>query len=146
MTNKLGHHSLLLSLLLSLLFTQHTWAKNEETQILIKRIYDSETNANPTYKEEKIVFTKKDNMFVNEICLKKAAKPCEAFAKAKTKPTETNQKDGFLGHPASSRCLAYQGKNLIFFSPEGKEYDVCQFSDNSMVDSWDLYYKQNPKK
>lgn len=79
-------------------------------------------------------------------CFKAGANPtCEAATAANDK-AETKSKRENNFHPAALFCEARGGKNLIAFDHKKDEYNFCRFKDNSMVNSWAMYLKHNPKK
>lgn len=88
---------------------------------------------------------------VNELeydtsCFKAGKTPsCEA-AKAAVLATPPKYKQENLFHPAAQFCEARGGKNLIALDHKKDEYNFCRFKDRSMVNSWAMYLKHNPKK
>lgn len=48
-------------------------------------------------------------------------------------------------HPASEFCFAKGGRNYVLENEKKDQVDVCKFTDNSMIDSWDLYYAHHKR-
>lgn len=88
---------------------------------------------------------------VNELefdtsCFKVGKTPsCEA-AKAAAVTTPPKYATENMFHPAALYCEARGGKNLIALDHKKDEYNFCRFKDKSMVNSWAMYLKHNPKK
>ena len=79
-------------------------------------------------------------------CFSKGTTPtCEA-ANAAAITTPPKYKRENLFHPAALFCEARGGRNLIAIDSKHDEYNFCRFKDNSMVNSWAMYLKHNPKK
>lgn len=93
-----------------------------------------------------ILFTtqKVDSLEIDSACAKTKPPKCQAFlAKddhAKALPAPHPQ----LNHPAALNCQGKGGQNLIALNSQKKEYDFCRFKDNSMVESWSLYFREHP--
>ncbi len=83
-----------------------------------------------------------DELELETSCLKSGKPSCEAFQASKT-PNPTLKE---VFHPAANHCEAKGGRNLIALDKNKDEYNFCRFKDNSMVNAWSLYLKQNPKK
>jgi putative hemolysin len=95
-----------------------------------------------------IVFkTKEANELEFDIsCFKNGKTPaCEA-ATAANNTTPPKYKRENLFHPAALFCEARGGRNLIAIDHKKDEFNFCRFKDNSMVNSWAMYLKHNPKK
>ncbi len=99
---------------------------------------------NDKYSDVKIKTYEKANL--TESCFKGGKPNCKAWttfnAKAKT---PTKNPTPLAGNPAALYCWDVGAKNRILKAQNGDQYDFCVFDDNSMVDSWDLYYKHFPK-
>lgn len=80
---------------------------------------------------------------VNSICF--TIKNCKAIAAAKELQSSSKPTLG-IGHPAAQYCQLVGGKNIILTDSKRNQIDYCLFSDESMVDAWDLYYKHHPKR
>jgi putative hemolysin len=95
-----------------------------------------------------IVFKTKE---VNELeldtsCFKAGNTPnCEAATAASNKTAPKYKREN-LFHPAALFCEARGGRNLIAIDSKHDEFNFCRFKDNSMVNSWAMYNKYNPKK
>lgn len=88
---------------------------------------------------------------VNELeydtsCFKAGKTPSCDAAKAAVISTPPKYKQENLFHPAAQFCEARGGKNLIVLDHKKDEYNFCRFKDKSMVNSWAMYLKHNPKK
>lgn len=99
---------------------------------------------NDKYEQRKIKTYQKANL--NEACFKAGKPSCKAWtvymAKAKT---PTKNPTPLAGNPAALYCWDVGAKNRILKAQNGDQSDFCVFDDNSMIDSWDLYYKHFPK-
>ncbi|MNL38071.1 hypothetical protein D3C87_1602570 [compost metagenome] len=86
---------------------------------------------------------KYDDLEYSVGCIKN--KNCQASKAAQDK-TAPKYKTDNLFHPAAQFCEARGGKNLIALNDKKEEFNFCRFQDNSMVNSWSMYLKHNPKK
>lgn len=76
-------------------------------------------------------------------CIKN--RDCQASKAAQDKSAPKYKTEN-LFHPAAQFCEARGGKNLIALNDKKEEFNFCRFPDNSMVNSWSMYLKHNPKK
>lgn len=74
-----------------------------------------------------------------------AKNKCLALEATKKKVVTKVSRVPLLGNPASTYCKSAGGVSRILIGQDKKQYDYCMFQDESMIDSWDLYYKHNPK-
>lgn len=88
----------------------------------------------------------KDGVLVSENCAVK----CQALTALKNRsPILIMKKDKLsryinsVGHPASQLCFQLGGTNILEKNDHGHERDICQFSDQSRIASWDLYKFHN---
>lgn len=86
-----------------------------------------------------------EGLKLDSSCQPKAAKKptCEAFQIGLNGKAKKNQ--GFNGSPASQFCSDLGGVNLIALNELKQEFNFCEFKDGSLVNSWSLYDKRNPK-
>lgn len=99
---------------------------------------------NDKYELMKIKTFQKANL--NEACFKAGKPNCKAWTVFNGSPKErTKSKTPLAGNPAANYCWDVGAKNRILKAQNNDEYDFCVFDDNSMIDSWDLYYKHFPK-
>jgi len=104
------------------------------------RIYE-----NDVYKNVKI--SEFQGAHLNSECIKGGKPQCKAWSCFLEKPKPRSKSNFPLaGDPAAQYCWDVEAKNRILKSVDNKQYDYCVFSDNSMIDSWDLYYKHFPRK
>lgn len=140
-------------LLLNFLILPFAFAQNEEAKPTGKPNFPQVPKLNAGeyavfVEKAYIIFKTKD---VNELefditCFKAGKTPaCEA-ATAASITTPPKYKNENLFHPAAQFCEARGGKNLIVLDSKKDEYNFCRFKDNSMVNSWAMYLKHNPKK
>lgn len=99
-------------------------------------------NANYT----SVAISTQDKLHLNDKCSKLIPRKCEALIAASKKSTASTPKTDLTGHPASRYCHDKNGVARILISDDNKQYDFCLFSDGSMIDSWDLYYKHYPRE
>ncbi|MGE5085029.1 MAG: DUF333 domain-containing protein, partial [Bacillota bacterium] len=100
---------------------------------------------NEKYEQIKMVEIQKAQFSAN--CLKGGKLSCDAWKIFTGKPKQQSEsKVPLAGDPAAKYCWDVGAKNRILKSTDNKQYDYCVFSDGSMVDAWDLYYKHFPRK
>ncbi|MBC7398035.1 MAG: DUF333 domain-containing protein [Bdellovibrionales bacterium] len=87
-----------------------------------------------------------ESIRLNENCFAKEKPNCLAYKASKVLATnETPSKTDTIGHPASRNCGSRNGSSRILITKDDKQFDYCQFADGSMIDSWDLYYRNYPR-
>lgn len=75
----------------------------------------------------------------------KAGKPnCLAYAVFSNAKKNVAKTDQQLPNAAAQFCIDQGAINLIALGKDRNEFNFCQFSDKSMVNSWDLYFKYHP--
>lgn len=87
----------------------------------------------------------KDNTQFGKKCSQNP-KSCLAFKAYKIKPINVTKDNELAGHPASDHCEAIGGKVYILEDNKRAQYNFCEFSDGSMIDSWSLYNQFKGKK
>lgn len=85
-----------------------------------------------------------DELILSSDCIIKGSKPTCLAYKASGNPL-AGKEVKFNGNPASDLCTNIEGQNLIALNSLQQEFNFCEFKDGSMVNSWSLYYKINPK-
>ncbi len=89
-----------------------------------------------------------DGLKLDESCKSKLKPTCAAYQVGINGKVnhQVNHKNGeFNGSPASQFCSDLGGANLIALNSQKQEFNFCEFKDGSLVNSWSLYYKRNPK-
>ena len=113
---------------------------NAKGSDLTLRLYNNEK-----YEQIKILDFQKAH--ISSSCIKNGKPSCEAWNIFSGKPKpQSESKIPLAGDPAARYCWDIGAKNRILKSTDNKQYDYCVFSDGSMVDAWDLYYKHFPRK
>ncbi len=69
---------------------------------------------------------------------------CQAYQAVTGKIKETQSSEEAVS-PASVLCTQLGGKNFIAFNEKKEQYNFCRFEDQSLINSWSLFYKRNPK-
>jgi hypothetical protein len=92
-------------------------------------------------KEIKII--KHEGFRISQTCVKALSVKCDAWSALQNKRGFERKDIGTIGNPAASYCASYKAKNIIFINSKKQEFDYCYFSDNSVVDAWDLYNKHH---
>ncbi len=83
---------------------------------------------------------------LSEDCVKNNKPKCLAFEFAQIKPKNLTVKYEGYNNFAAIHCASVNGKNLIALDSKNNQYNFCQFSDKSLVNSWSMYYKSFPNK
>lgn len=86
-----------------------------------------------------------NNFLINDVCMKNPG-TCLALAKTKELPPPSKKDFPIAVHPAAERCVLLGGKNIILQNAKNEDLDFCEFKDDSLIDSWELYYAQTPKE
>lgn len=93
-----------------------------------------------------IKYVIKDGVQVSENCTVK----CQALSALKTRhkvikihKDKLSRYMNSVGHPASQLCFQLGGTNILEKNDHGNERDICRFSDQSRIASWDLYQYHN---
>lgn len=81
-----------------------------------------------------------DELRVSTNCFDKK-KSCQKFFSAKQ--NIIHYKSKLSGNPASIFCAEKKGVSVILRDDKKNEYDFCQFNDEYLIDSWDLFRKYN---
>ena len=79
-------------------------------------------------------------------CFKGKGPKCEAYEFSQIKPKSLIMKNEAFNNMAAIFCEAVHGRNLLALDRKRNEYNFCRFHDDSMVNSWSLYYKHFPQK
>lgn len=79
-------------------------------------------------------------------CFKGKIPKCEAYEFSQIKPKSLMMKNEAFNNMAAIFCEAVHGRNLLALDKNRNEYNFCRFPDDSMVNSWSLYYKHFPQK
>ncbi|MBO9666713.1 MAG: DUF333 domain-containing protein [Bdellovibrio sp.] len=96
-------------------------------------------------KYELVKITEVQKTRVTSNCIKNGKPSCKAWSIFLGKPFKVSaQKVPLLGNPAAHYCWDVGAKNRILKADNNEQTDYCVFDDNSMIDSWDLYYKHFP--
>lgn len=82
---------------------------------------------------------------VNSKCGTNAKVNPKCLALAATKTDLPDKNSNFNGSPASELCTTLKGVNIIAFDNTGGEQNFCKFSDDSLINSWTMYYHYFPK-
>ena len=90
-----------------------------------------------TFEHQRMIFSSKCGS------IKKLNSKCLAFSA--TTQSLSDKESSFNGSPASELCTTLKGVNLVAFDHTGGEQNFCKFTDDSMVNSWSLYYHYFPK-
>ncbi|KHD88728.1 MAG: hypothetical protein OM95_08000 [Bdellovibrio sp. ArHS] len=124
-------------LILSVLLTSYSYASKPAKPKLKPGQYA--VFMNETYRVVESVT--KDQLVISKNC----GSSCLAINALKKKEALPRAPHSAMQNPAAQYCKAVGGTNLIAINSNGAEENLCTFSDNSFVNSWDLFYKRFPK-
>lgn len=77
-------------------------------------------------------------------CFKGGKPNCLAYAVYSNAKKNVANKSQQLPNSAAQFCIDQGAVNLIALGRDRNEFNFCRFSDKSMVNSWDLYFKYHP--
>lgn len=94
----------------------------------------------------KVFKTKKiEGLEISENCFKGNKPKCESYEFAQIKPKNLSIKYQGFNNMASIHCEAIGGRNLLALDNKKNHYNFCKFGDQSLVNSWSMYYKHFPQ-
>jgi uncharacterized protein len=108
------------------------------------------TRLDKNLKPIKLKISKIENLNFAGACLSQP--PCKALVASRVKyppkpkkVVEGPPREELLGHPAAQYCLQTGGRNIFLTDAKSNQYDYCLFEDESLVDSWSMYWKHHPQ-